>query len=322
MNRKIFLPIFILALAMMACLIQTTPTPPPFPTAVPVTDTPLPPTSTVTPITPTPTATPVTPTPVSLTLDMLRNGTYFAPFYNRTVKLVNGAYSEGSGTDQYSVQMLDTVAFGNLNNDGISDAAILLVENGGGTGEFESVVALLNKGGVPTQAGQTELGDRVKINSMAIDSGMLTLDMLVQGPNDGMCCPSQPETQIYRMVGNALWLTRLTSITPDTRLRSITINTPNDGASVTNPFTISGNITIAPFENTLAYRVFLPDGTKVNDSTLTVDSKGVAGDPGTFSQTINLSNAGISGTVIFQFLDVSAADGTTLALGSIALNVH
>jgi hypothetical protein len=60
----------------------------------------------------------------------------------------------------------------------------------------------------------------------------------------------------------------------------------------------------------------------VNDSTLTVDSKGVTGGPGTFSQTINLSNAGISGSVIFQFLDLSAADGTTLALGSIMLNVH
>ena len=93
---------------------------------------------------------------------MLRNGTYFAPSYNRTVKLVNGAYSEGSGADPYSVQMLDTVAFGDLNGDGISDAAILLVESGGGSGEFELVVAVLDVGGTPSQAGQAELGDRVR----------------------------------------------------------------------------------------------------------------------------------------------------------------
>jgi hypothetical protein len=253
---------------------------------------------------------------------MLRNGTYFAPFYNRTVKLVNGAYSEGSGTDQYSVQMLDTVAFGNLNNDGISDAAILLVENGGGTGEFESVVAVLETGGAPSQVGQVQLGDRVQVKSIKIDSATIALDTLVQGPNDPMCCPSQAETQSYRVVGNALWMTRLTSRTTDGKDRSITINTPADGVSITNPFTVNGSETIAPFENTLAYRVFLPDGTKVNESTLLVDSGGIAGGPGTFSQPFNLSNAGITGPVILQFLDLSAADGTTLAMGSVVLTVH
>ena len=152
--------------------------------------------------------------------------------------------------------MLDTVAFGDLNGDGIGDAAIILVENGGGSGEFESVVAVLDPGGVPTQAGQAQLGDRVRINSMAINSGMIELDTLVQGPNDPMCCPSLPETQSFRMVGNTLWLTRLTSRTPDNQERSITINAPADGAQVTNPFTVSGSVTIAPFENTLAYRVY------------------------------------------------------------------
>ena len=122
----------------MACQIQThsapaSPSRPPLPT-----DTAVP---------PVPSATPVPPTPAALTLDMLRNGTYYAPYYNRTVTLVNGAYSEGSGADLYSVQMLDTVAFGDLNGDGTGDAAILLVENSGGSGEFESVVAVLNMGG-------------------------------------------------------------------------------------------------------------------------------------------------------------------------------
>ncbi len=313
MNRKILLPMLALVLATMACLVQVTPTLPPGPTAVAATDTPVP---------PIPSATPLTPTASALTLDMLRNGTYYLPNYKRTVKLVNGAYSEGSGTDQYSVQMLDTVAFGDLNNDGVADAAILLVENGGGTGEFESVVAVLNTNGAPTQAGQALLGDRVQVRTMTITSGLLGLDMLVQGPNDPMCCPSLPEAQYYRMVGNAFWLITLNTITPDVQKRSISINSPLYNASVTNPFTISGGETISPFENTLTYRVFLPDGTKVNESTLTVDSSGVAGGPGTFSQTFNLSSAGVTGPVIFQFLYLSAADGSTQALESVVLNVH
>jgi hypothetical protein len=313
MNRNIILPIFAMALAAMACQLHTAASTPSSPTTAPVTDTALP---------PVPIDTPVPPTPSGLPMDMLRNGTYFAPFYSRTVKLVNGVYTEGSGTDLYSVQMLDTVATGDLNGDGVNDAAILLAESGGGSGDFESVVAVLNKGSTPSQAGQVQLGDRLRINSLAIDSDTIRLDALVQAPNDPMCCPPQPETQIFRLVGNTLWLTHLTSRTPDNHDRSITINTPADGSSVINPFTISGSVTIAPFENTLAYRLFLPDGTKVNESTLLVDSGRLAGGPGTFSQSFNLSNAGISGPVILQILDRSAADGSTLALDSIMLTVH
>ena len=313
MNRLIFLPLFALALAAMVCQIQ-------FDTPIPASTTPA--ASTNTPLPPVTTDTPIPPTPSGLTMDMLKNGTYHAPVYDQTVTLVNGAYSNGSSTDPYSVQMLDTVAYGDLNGDGIDDAAIILVENGGGSGEFESVVAVLDAGGAPSPAGQAQLGDRVKINSMTISSGTIALEMLVQGPNDGMCCPTQPETQSYRMVGNALWLTRLTSRTSDNQEHSVTIKTPADGGSVTNPFTVSGGVTIAPFENTLAYRVFLPDGTKVNESTLMVDSGGVSGGPGTFSQNFDLSNAGITDPVFFQFLDLSAADGSTLALDSIQLTVH
>ena len=314
MNRSIILPLFALAMVLPACQIQSAPPTPASPSIARATETALPP--------PVPSATPVPPSPIGLTLDVLKNGTYHTPVYNQTFTLANGAYSTGSGTDTYSVQMLDTVAFGDLNEDGFGDAAIILAENGGGSGTFETVVAVLDAGGMPAQAGQALLGDRVRINSLAIDSGMIKMDALFQGPNDPMCCPSLSETQSFRLVGKALWLTRLTSRTPDNQERAITINAPADGAQVTNPFPVSGSVTIAPFENTLAFRIYLPDGTKVNESPLPVDLGGGAGGPGTFSQTIDLGNAGISGPVIFQYLDLSAANGSTLALGSVVLTVH
>jgi hypothetical protein len=43
---------------------------------------------------------------------------------------------------------------------------------------------------------------------------------------------------------------------------------------------------------------------------------------GTFSHDFNLSSAGITDWVIIQFVDVSAADGSTIALGSVILKVH
>jgi hypothetical protein len=90
---------------------------------------------------------------------------------------------------------------------------------------------------------------------------------------------------------------------------------------VTNPFTVNGNVTISPFENTLNYAVYLLDGTKVNSSSLLVSSAGM-GMPGAFTKTFNFSSAGISGFVIIQFKDISAADGSTLAQDSVVVNLH
>jgi hypothetical protein len=46
------------------------------------------------------------------------------------------------------------------------------------------------------------------------------------------------------------------------------------------------------------------------------------GTPGTFSQTFTLSSAGITGLVVIQFKDLSAADGSILALDSVVVNMH
>jgi hypothetical protein len=61
-------------------------------------------------------------------------------------------------------------------------------------------------------------------------------------------------------------------------------------------------------------------GTKVNESSLTVTPS--VGTAGTFSRNIDLSSAGISDWVIIQFIDVSAADGSTVSLGSVILKAH
>ena len=322
MNRNLLFPILMLGLTVLACGLTSGGTPSATPSEVGLAAT-----GTNTPFLPMPSPTPLplatlglTPTSSPLTMDLLRGSTYFAPAYQRTVRLVNGSFSDNSSSGPYSVQMLDVQAFGDLNADGVDDAAVLLVENNGGSGQFESVVAVLNSGGIPYPVGQAVLGDRVKINSMQIASGEITLDMLVQGPNDAMCCPSQSEAQTYQLVGGALWLRHLVSRTPAGSERVIAITAPQSGGTVSSPFTLSGNVTIAPFENTLAFRIFFPDGEKINESTLKVTSAAPGG-PGTFDLPIDLSQAGVTGTLILQVLDLSAADGSTLAMDSLVLTV-
>jgi hypothetical protein len=315
MNRKLLSPMLVLALVVLACNIQTGPTVSP-PSSITATNTPMPPLT----ITSTPSLPPPTPSTGGLTADKLHNGTYFAPAYGRTVTLVNGSYSVNTASDVYNVQMLDVYGFGDLNGDGVEDAAIILVENDGGTGQFESVIAVYNSGGSPIQVGQSMLGDRIQVNSMAISSGVIHLDMLVQGTSDPLCCPSLAEKQSYWMIGGHLWLMRVTTTISGTE-HNINIDSPAVWADVTSPFSVTGNVPISPFENTLAYHIFLPDGTKVNESSLLVSSAGM-GTPGTFSHTIDLSMAGITGPVIIQFEEVSMANGSTISLGSVVVNVH
>jgi hypothetical protein len=329
MNRKLLFPILSLTLVILACNIQSSPIVSPSPTIASI-GTPIPTTG----ITSTPVDTTNTPefipsitslptqepTSSGLTLEKLKNATYFAPVFKRTIKLVNGSFSVNTASDVYNAQMLEAYAFGDLNGDGVEDAAIILVENSGGTGQFESVVAVYNSGGAPVQAGQSILGDRVQVKSMDISSGVIHLDMLVHGPTDPMCCPTMAEKQSFWEIAGHLWLMRVTSSTSGVD-RSININSPASWGDVSSPFTVSGNVPISPFENTLAYHIYLADGTKVNDSSLLVSSEGM-GTPGTFSHVINLTMAGIKGWVVIQYVDVSAADGSTLALGSVVVNVH
>ena len=331
LNRKIVLPLLVLMLAVLACNIQSAQPTPTVSNPVPPTDTPpvaapastatatLPPTATALPPTPTNTSAPVPTASSGLTLDMLKNATYHTPVYDRTVTLVNGSYSESSGAGSFSVQMLGITALGDLNGDGQADAAVFLSENGGGSGQFESVVAVINQGGKPHQQSEAALGDRVLIKSADISSGVIHLDMLVQGPNDPMCCPALPQKQNFWLIDNKLWLMRVNS-TIGGMDHIIVVELPGIWSSVSNPFTVQGSLTVLPFENTLAYRIYKTDGTKVNESSLTVTP--TAGTAGKFSQSFDLSSAGITDWIIIQFVDVSAADGSTVALGSVILKAH
>src|SRR5512143_3200828 len=97
MPRKLILPTLVLALAILACNIQvvTPSTPPPAQVATSTNTPPAPVVPSDTPVTPVITDTVTSGLPPAsggLTLDMLRNATYHAPYYDRTVTLVNGNY--------------------------------------------------------------------------------------------------------------------------------------------------------------------------------------------------------------------------------------
>ena len=245
------------------------------------------------------------------------------PDSHQTVRLVNGTYQNGTdpaSTDYASITLAEPMAFGDLNGDGASDAAVLLAENYGGSGVFVSLIVMLNQNGLPVQAANELIDDRPVLNSVAIRDGQVFLDVTVHGPNDPGCCAAQPNKRIYTYEAGRLLLTGLSMTTPDGRERSITIESPSEGAELSWPITVTGHFTIAPFENSLIYSVYDMDHKQIASGPLMVKADQPGG-PGTFSLPLDLSNSTANGALRIQVEDSSAADGTILALASVKVNI-
>ncbi len=144
----------------------------------------------------------------NLTLAALRNATYQG-IYAEPVQLTDGKYEgkpfvEG-GASRPTVTFVDPFyAFGDLNGDGLKDAAVILAENSGGSGVFLYLAAVVDQNGTPANVATQLLGDRVEIKSVAIDGGEIVIDMVTQGPNDPFCCPRLEVTLRYRLEGDRL----------------------------------------------------------------------------------------------------------------------
>lgn len=176
-----------------------------------------------TPLEATPTPTPAALTTVQAVPDVgnttaaaLQNGQYELPDIG-SFQLLDGKYERKTGTGATEVQQvgLGKTATGDLNGDGASDAAVELWVNTGGSGVFEYAVALLNQGGSLRQATATLLGDRVKVQSIAVQpDGKIVVTLLAHKDSDPACCPSQLVRRTYELKDGALNSVSEAAITP------------------------------------------------------------------------------------------------------------
>lgn len=193
-----------LTLLTSACGAAPTATPFPTPTVLPST-----------PTAPAPTAT-LMPTAVpSLSLDALRNIEYVieGPASGKA-KLVNGSYQERipNSSAQIVVTFNDALSIGDLNGDGLTDAAVVLAINTGGSGTFYNLYGVLNDKGAPRPTAPIVLGDRIKLKALRIQDGELSVNFLTQGPKDAMTNPTLDVTRKFKLQEGKLVAT--TPITP------------------------------------------------------------------------------------------------------------
>jgi hypothetical protein len=147
--------------------------------------------------------------PPPLTVEQLKNAEYHSEWPAEGVaKLTDGEYEEeivpGAASKLIIVVYPDMHAFGDLDGDGVDDAAVVLATSGGGSGTFISLEAVINDKGTPQHVASAELGDRTKIESVAIESGRITVEMVTHGPEDPMCCPTLEATHKYKLQGDTL----------------------------------------------------------------------------------------------------------------------
>jgi hypothetical protein len=261
-----------------------------------------------------PTATVFLPTVPPLTVEMVKNGTYKTPQLGQVVTLTDGAYDRATSNEDILHVALNPVALGDLNGDGAVDAAGIMSENSGGTGFFTSLIVVLNQNGAPVQWTDRYLEDRAGINGLTIQDGRIVLDAILHGVDDPMCCPNFPVLETFRLQGRTLILTHFVSI-PSGQRREILITAPGAGDSVSGSMPVAGSVTLLPFENTLAYAIFDRDENKIASGTIPVTPG--AGSSGTFAASIDLSGIPLGTPVRLEISDLSAADGSLLAMDSV-----
>lgn len=124
------------------------------------------------------------------------------------ITLVDGErrmpYMSDSAAENVHVLQDDRVAFGDLDGDGVDDAAAIVVNDPGGSGTFHYLAAVLAGQDGPVNVATLLLGDRFEVRELAISEGMILIVGLTLGPEDPMCCPTVEEIYSYRLEGGAL----------------------------------------------------------------------------------------------------------------------
>lgn len=131
------------------------------------------------------------------------NATYASEYTESgSLKLNDGHYEDSD----LGIADLDTLdARGDLDGDGREDLVVLLVTSSGGTGVFRDLYVLRrNAAGQLSVSPPAFLGDRVDVNALRIERGQVVVDLVVQGPDDPLCCPTQAVTYRFRLANDGL----------------------------------------------------------------------------------------------------------------------
>ena len=107
------------------------------------------------------------------------------------------AYGEGA-TQRHRFGLVgDLAVFGDLDGDGIADAAVIAYVDSGGSATEIYLIAVFDRDGAPVQAAREFLGERTRVQSLSISGGQIVVTLLAHADDDPLCCPSQKVTYTF-----------------------------------------------------------------------------------------------------------------------------
>lgn len=125
----------------------------------------------------------------------------FNPSQRVSLRNGTGRFFAGSVADYGQADLEDVHALSDLNGDGREDAIVSLRVNTGGTGRWANIYIILNteSGLQVIHSAEASLGDRDIVQSIVTrPDGTIQFDLIVHTETDPACCPSRPETRLFR----------------------------------------------------------------------------------------------------------------------------
>jgi hypothetical protein len=130
-------------------------------------------------------------------------------FDGARVRLVGGRYDAPPDAPSAEVLVASSElhplsGIGDLDHDGSPDAVVVLLSSGGGSGTFFELVVVLNTAQGLTPLPSVTLGDRIDLRRLEVRGGAVSVEFLMAGPDDAMCCPRTPAQRAFRVEGGQL----------------------------------------------------------------------------------------------------------------------
>jgi hypothetical protein len=118
---------------------------------------------------------------------------------SHTAQLKDGLFEEAAApgsSSKITVSLDKNQVEGDLNGDGIPDAAVTLTAETGGSGTFTYLAAVINKNGAAEPLNSVLLGDRIIVKSLSIQSGQIEVDFLDHALNEALA--AAPTLQVVK----------------------------------------------------------------------------------------------------------------------------
>lgn len=124
--------------------------------------------------------------------------------FEEAVRLEDGLYEgepfvEG-GASRPTLRLWDAPVLRlDLDGDGSNEAAVLMSEYSGGTGEHVYLSVIANRDGEARSVATALVGDRTRLRSMHASNGKIILEVVEAGSEDAACCPTQLARKAYAL---------------------------------------------------------------------------------------------------------------------------